>query len=203
LLWYEEKGEVLEACYDGDIIRKQMKEDSHDSSSLNAKDLCGRFFNCWLFSCTCNKMSTRYISQSIDSGVFLKYNNSNGKYEQTRLSQSLWLLRREIHFFKSIMDNSGTSLSVKSDELKAYGDRQIKIPNKELAILLSVSDRRYNIIYSSKAILRAINGKEDLLERFIPKPFSPFKDIEEQLNRERPNENNVMNWALDKPIVKQ
>ena len=196
LVWHEKEECVLEACYDGDIIRDKMQGDSKSSSSLNAKDLRSRFFNCWLFNCTCHKMSTRYISQSIDSGVFLKYNNNNGKYEQTRLSQTLWLLRREIIFLKSIMDDSGTNLAVKAEELRACGDRHVEIPNKELGTLLSVSDRRYNIVYLSKAIFRAINGNTDLLEKFTPKSFSPFKDIEEELKKERPDEYRVRTWLL-------
>jgi len=196
LIWYEKEGHVLEACYDGDIIRKEIQGDSQDSSLLNAKDLCSRFFNCWLFNCTCNKMSTRYISQSIDSGVFLKYNNSNGKYEQTRLSDALWLLQREIQFLQKLIASSGMELFNEYYKLKISDDDQVEIANKKLGNLLSVSDRRYNIIYLSKAILRTINGNTDLLDRFTPKPFSPFEDVEENLKRERPDEDKVMNWAL-------
>ncbi|MEJ2648368.1 MAG: hypothetical protein P8016_08190 [Sedimentisphaerales bacterium] len=85
---------------------------------------------------------------------------------------------------------------MKYDELKLYGSRNVNIPHKELGLLLSVSDRRHNIIYLSKAIIQAINGKKDFINKFIPKPFSPFKDVEEALKKEKPDENCVRNWLL-------
>ncbi len=68
LIWDEKEGQVLELTRDGDIIRQEMQGDSKGVSSLNAKELYSRLVNCFVFSYTCSKMSTRYISQGIDSG---------------------------------------------------------------------------------------------------------------------------------------
>lgn len=197
LIWYEKDGCVLEMSWDGDIVRPQLDGDSKGTSLLNANDISRRFFTCWLFTCTCSKMSTRYISQSIDSGVFLKYNRSAGKYEETKLSKTLWLLRQEIDQLKRIMDSSGKELYEKNCFFQTAGHSLVEISNKDLALLLSVSDRRHNIICSAKAVLRAINGKTDLLETFVPKPSTPFPDIEEDFKKTRPDEERVIKWALD------
>jgi len=196
LCWHEKEGKILVDIHDGDFVRSEMQGSSKDSSLLNVEKLQRRYFWLWLMTCTCNKMLTRYIEQSIDSGLFLKYNNSSDKYEQTKLSQALWLLQKEIHFLQRLIDSSGKELFVKYDELKACSNRQVNIPNQELAILLSVSDRRYNIVGLSKAIMQAINGNTDFLGKFTPKPFSPFKDIEEELKKERPDEYSVRTWLL-------
>lgn len=196
LPWNEKDGKILEDFYDGYFIRLEMQGGSQDSSLLDVEKLKKRYFWLWLMTCTCNKMSTRYIGQNIDSGLFLNYNNSIDRYEQTKLSQALWLLQKEIYFLQSLIDTSGKELFETYDELKAYDNRKIKIPNQKLAILLSVSDRSYNIVGLSKAIIQAINGNIDFLESFTPKPFSPFKDIEEQSKKERPDEDHVRTWIL-------
>ncbi len=199
ILTYRDKdvqGHVVEDVYDGDIVRAKMQGDSDGSSLLSADDLAPRFFWLWLTTITCNKMSTRYISLGIDSGVFLKYDNVHDRYEHTRMSQSLWLLRREIHSLQKLVDECGQELFAKQVELKAYGRRSVNIPNKELAPLLSISDRKYNILCLSKAILRAIYGNMDMIDEFEAKPFSPFKDVQEQLKKESPDEFQIMKWAL-------
>ena len=196
LSWYEKEGKILEDFYDGDFVRSEMQGSSEGSSLLDVDKLHKRYFWLWLITCTCKKMSTRYISQSIDSGLFLNYNNINNRYEQTRLSHAFWLLRKEIHSLRILIDSSGIELFKKFDELKAMGNNRVKINNTDLGLLLSVSDRRYNIVYLSKAILRAINGNTDFLYRFTPKPFSPFKNVEEDLKKEKPDEKQVMEWAL-------
>jgi hypothetical protein len=199
ILTYHEKdgqGQVVEDVYDGDIVRRKMQGDSHSSSLLSAEDLARRFFWLWLTTVSCNRMSTRYISLSIDSGVFLRYNNACGRYEQTQMSQSLWLLRQEIHSLQKMVDQSGNELYAKFTELRAYGGTSVRIPNTDLGLLLSISDRKYNILYLSKAILRAINGTMDLLDEFKAKPLSPFKDVQEELKKESPSEAQIMNWAL-------
>ena len=93
-------------------------------------------------------------------------------------------------------DDSVKKFIAKCLKLTTYGDRQVEISNKDIAELLSISDRRYNVVNLSKAILRAINGNTDLLYEFIPKPSSPFKDIEEGIKKERPDEGRVRAWAL-------
>jgi hypothetical protein len=196
LIWDEKKKQVLELCSDGDILRDKMQGNSKSISDMDAEELADRFFNNWIYSYTCNKMSTRYISQSIDSGLFLKYEKEHGRYEQTKLSHALWLLGKEIHFLQQLMENPGKDIYKKYYEMKVHGNQQIQILNKDLGILLSISDRRYNIIHLSKAILRDINGNADILEQFIPKPFSPFKDVEEDRQKECPDEKQIRTWAL-------
>jgi len=196
LVWYEEEGKVLEDFYDGDLVRSKMQGESKDKSSLDASMLASKYLWLWTTNCTCSKMSTRYIGQSIDSGLFLKYNNSNDRYEHTKLSDALWLLQKEIHSFQCMINSPEKELFVKYREFEALGSRHVEIKNRDLGLLLAVSDRKYNIVYLSKAILRTINGNPDLLEKFTPKPFSPFKDVEEGLKKERPDEGKVMAWAL-------
>ena len=134
--------------------------------------------------------------------AYLKYNNDGNKYKQTKLSQALWLLQKEIHAIQKLINISGSELFLKYKELKACGGRNVKIHNMDLALLLSVSDRRSNIIGLSKGIIQALNGNSDFLENFIPKSFSPFKNIEEELKKEKPDENRVRNWLLGKTNVR-
>ena len=125
--WHEKEGRILEDFYDGDFIRSEMQGSSKDSSSLEIDKLKRRYFWLWLMTCTCSKMSTRYIDQCIDSGLFLQYSNTNNKFVQTRLSRAFWQLRKEIQSLRNLIDSSGEQLFVRYDELKGMVNDHIVV----------------------------------------------------------------------------
>lgn len=142
-----------------------------------------------------SRVRTQFITASIESGAFLHYDISTGKY-----SPSLFLTRlQELHvnFDKFILSNKKSDMPkflMKYNKKNSPGD-PLTVATGDIGIMCHQIDRYLDVCRLSKALIRALEGDTAALKTVVLRPISPFKDQDADLKGGIPTVEEVMNWV--------
>jgi hypothetical protein len=161
------------------------------------------------------KLNTKVIEESLDRGVFLTFNPSNGVFEESALHKALRQTVEDIQALRQ-RDDSATSPKWDSNLLNAIAARPrghrspLEVASLDMLYAFSYYDLVENVFNGHLALCRVFLGLSDELESYARQPITPLGEQEEQkLRAERVSpaeiahliQNNI--WPLGTKVLRQ
>ncbi len=190
------KGEVLPIYLFASAARRQLQGGLRDVSSIDGKALkeLGIFCICGTVKATW--LSTRALDQAIASGVFLEFDSSSNTFRSGALENAMHDLRNTIERIQKeeeIFENRRPDFIMNTQPLG--DDSPVDVPNMDLAAPMAIHDHQKDMVFLSRALLKALQGDTTRLEAVQLHPSSPFLPDAQQLEREIPTLKEIEDWA--------
>jgi hypothetical protein len=185
----------------GTIIRKHLSKEFNTPSKVPVKIY--QFFTFFAMMGRTSKyfMRTHFINKSIECSFFLKYKSDTGEFEETVFSKYLILLKQKMQE----MDTAANMVSKRMDsilkrmELIRHKDKEIilDIENLDLLPVATLCYREEDVLQISKALIHSLDGDNKLLNNIRLTPRSPFKDLNDGLEKEAPSRSETTDWIYN------
>lgn len=136
------------------------------------------------------------IKSALSTPSFIKFDKASGNYEFDKVFDMLHLLIKEIDIIMKIDNSVNYELAINYSR-KYQGDPTfIQLPANKLANLIYSLNRWVNIIRLSTALIRHFDDEKQLV---IPelKSTSPFKEMQEEIEKEKVTEEEVIKFIKE------
>jgi len=198
-LFFKRSGNIYPINIFGSNARLVFKGDINDSTTISGGDI-ELLKNFFIFGIgKSSKLSTEFITHSILSGKFFKYDNTTDNLADTELSKALLTLKYQINELKEIELLNNVSIEKRLQFVDSYRNidknSNYDIKNSYLIIPFTVYDLIDSIIKLLLAILNyLLNGGEELLKLYKPVERSPIKEYSDKLKNESVTDDDILDY---------
>jgi len=194
----KENGKIQKQNLWGYFSRKNITKELDGFSSMKYK-----YFK-WLTAfvvvgmSTVISMRTYFLEKALESGIFLEYDNLDGRFSQSIISDSLIKLLSRINRLRGI-ESSYKELSKqflkKYDHLRgSHDDKVVQVENLDIVGYLAAYDLQEDILNLCVGLFKALNNDNLFLQGLKLNPVTPFEKENEQMENERPQDDELLEW---------
>ncbi|MDQ1638826.1 MAG: hypothetical protein QOF62_2165 [Pyrinomonadaceae bacterium] len=142
------------------------------------------------------KLSTQFVDQALTSGEFLEYDRSLNVYKSGVVNNSLVQLRENTDRLRSLSRILNSRVDTLLEKFRPYMKREenISVNNNDLLTPLAVADCELSIVNLSVALIKALDGDYEKLEKVRLYPSTPFAIEAEKIEKEAVSIDEIANW---------
>lgn len=199
-LTFKVSDDVLLTTYWANPAWRSFTKEYKGTSRIPLKEIQSLGFYL-MFKSSADKLSTQFIDQALNSGVFLDYNFEKNIYEIGLIHESLYKLKENIRRFRSFEDN--LYREEKLELIDKYlpkntshlnKDDEITVDNETLLYPFAVYNCEQNITYLCVSLIKAIRGNIAALKKLTLFPVNPFPEQAKKVEAETTTIKDIENW---------
>jgi hypothetical protein len=188
-------GQVVPRYWYATAARSKAQGGLQDSSCYTGDDLHRLTYFCFP-PLSIARINTQFLDEALRSGVFLKYDSLIDAFVIGKMQNALLELSKVLCGLKSA--DSGYLWKSGDAFAKEYyhrkGEAKIAIPNHEMLTFLGIANLEESAVNLSHAILKALRGDLNALDRIRARPECPFPGGEANQPRSAPTFDEIDAW---------
>jgi len=140
-------------------------------------------------------IGTYFIDSALESGIFLKFDNSTNTYKQSIISKYLIALKSKIERLKKaeeLCKSYNSKVISKYESIKNFpDDMEIQIDNLDIFPFLATYNLQEDVCNLSVGLFQALEGNFKKLDELVLHPNSPFEIENERFKYENPTDDDI------------